>query len=312
MGNWLRKYVKQLGKLAMKAAFPALVIYMVIIGSFSVNGTPRGAELPPLYYLRVLLLIWGAAFIAACVIEHQSLIQAATRMDADLIGNAFGGFRKQDRLFAAGLELYAKERARAALEQFHAAKDYDLTDQEQGVLAFYIGRCYQMLRCPSNAVGYYETALEKGFSAHYAKLFEARSYAEGGDYERSFRLFNELLENDPPEDFYFLYTDIGFLFIRQKKPDAAVEWFEKSIEKRQNYAFALSGMAIASLQKGDFPAAQDYHYKALMNHLDEPASFRKYYEETRRLMLEMHPDWSEKTGAAHAEHAENAADADAE
>ena len=41
-----------------------------------------------------------------------------------------------------------------------------------------------------------------------------------------------------------------------------------------------------------------------MNHLDEPASFRKYYEETRRLMLEMHPEWSEKTGAMPAVKAE--------
>ena len=304
MGSWLRKYVRQLGKLAMKAGFPALVIDCIIIGSFSLNGTPDDGELLPLFYLRLLLLTYGACFIAACVIEHQSLIRAATRMDADLIGNAFGGFRKQDKLFASGLDLYAKERARSALDLFLEVREFDLTDQELGVLSFYIGRCYQMLRCPSNAIGYYETARKKGFSEHYAKLFEARSYAEGGDYSRSFQLFNELLENDPPEDFYFLYTDIGFLFIRQKQPDAAAEWFERSIEKKQNYAFALSGMAIASLQKGDFVAAQDYHYKALVNHLDEPAVFRKYYEETKRLMLEMHPDWSEKTGAAPAENAE--------
>ena len=41
-----------------------------------------------------------------------------------------------------------------------------------------------------------------------------------------------------------------------------------------------------------------------MNHLDEPAAFRKYYEETKRLMLEMHPDWSEKTGAVPAKDAD--------
>jgi hypothetical protein len=56
-------------------------------------------------------------------------------------------------------------------------------------------------------------------------------------------------------------------------------------------------MAIASLQKGDFPAAQDYHYKALINRLEDPTSFRKYYEETKNLMLEQHPEWSPKTGA---------------
>ena len=304
MGDMLRKYTAQLGKVAVTAAFPAGVIYALIVGIFALRGTPHGEELPPQYYLRLLLLVYAASFVAACVLARKSLIHAATRLDGELIGRAFGGLRKQDKLFSEGMEAYAKDRARTALDQFLAVREFDLTDEEQGVLSFYIGRCYQMLRCPSNAIGYYETAMEKGFSEHYAKLFEARSFAEGGDYDRSFRLFNELLESDPPEDFYFLYTDIGFLFIRQKQPDSAVEWFEKSIEKKQNYAFALSGMAIASLQKGDFAAAQDYHYRALVNHLDEPAAFRKYYEETKRLMLEMHPDWSEKTGAVPAQDAE--------
>ena len=312
MGSMLRRYTAQLGKTAMAAAFPALVIYAVIVAFFGISGTPHGKEMLPVNYVELLLLIYAASFIASCVLARQSLINAATRPDHDLIGDAFGGLRKQDKLFSDAMDAYIKERPRTALERFLAVREFELTDKELGVLSFYIGRCYQMLHCPSNAVGCYETAREKGFSEHYAKLFEARSLAEGGDYTRSFRLFNELLDNNPPDDFYFLYTDIGFLFIRQKLPEQAAEWFEKSIEKQQNYAFALSGMAIASLQKGDFAAAQDYHYKALVNHLDEPAAFRKYYEETRRLMLEMHPEWSEKTGAAHAEHAENAADADAE
>ena len=303
MGNWLRKYAAQLGKVAEKAAFWALLIDGVLIAGFVKRGAPESAELNPLYYLELLLLCYGACFIATCVIEHRSLVRAAVRLDSELIGNVFGGLRKQDRLFSDGLEAYSKERARTALEHFLAVREYDLTDAETGVLSFYIGRCYQMLRCPSNAVSYFETAREKGFSAHYATLFEARSYAEGGDYERSLRLFQDLLENNPPEDFYFLYTDIGFLFIRQRKPDEAVEWFQQSIAKKQNYAFALSGMAIAALQKGDFITAQDYHYKALVNHLDEPAAFRKYFEETKRLMLELHPDWSEKTGAASDEQA---------
>lgn len=304
MGSLLRRYSAQLGKTAVAAAFPALVILAVIVGIFVFHGAPEGEILTPVYFLRLLLLVYAASFIATCVRMRQSLVNAATRPDHDLIGDAFSGLRKQDRLFSDAMDAYTKERARTALEHFLAVREFDLTDRELGVLSFYIGRCYQMLHCPSNAVGYYKTAREKGFSEHYAKLFEARSLAEGGDYTRSFQLFNELLENNPPEDFYFLYTDIGFLFIRQKQPDEAEEWFEKSIEKKQNYAFALSGMAIASLQKGDFAAAQDYHYKALVNHLDEPAAFRKYYEETRRLMLDMHPEWSEKTGAGKNDEAE--------
>ena len=35
-------------------------------------------------------------------------------------------------------------------------------------------------------------------------------------------------------------------------PEEAEKWFQISIEKKQNYAFALGGMAIVMLQKGDF------------------------------------------------------------
>lgn len=300
MGERFIKYQKQLFKLAGAAAFPALILFGGLVACFVIKGAPGGTDPAPLYYFRLLLLCYAASFIVTCVTEYKSLIHAATRADSDLIGRCFGSFRKQDRLFCEGMSLYSQDRARAALESFLQVKDYELTDSESGVLAFYIGRCYQMLKCPSNAVSFYQEAREKGFSAPYAMLFEARSHAEGGDYKTSLQLFTDLLEHNPPKDFYFLYTDIGFLFIRQKLPDQAAEWFEKSIAKKQNYAFALSGMAIASLQKGDFTAAQDYHYKALVNHLDDPNSFRKYFEETRRLMLEMHPDWSEKTGAAPA------------
>ena len=168
-----------------------------------------------------------------------------------------------------------------------------MTEEEQAVLSFYIGRCYQLLGCPSNAVPFYEKACRGGFPQEYAKLFQARSYADGGDYDRSYEVFCDLLEHNPPKDFYFLYTDIGFLFIRQRKPDEAIKWFTEAMDRHQNYAFALSGMAIASLQKGDFTAARDYRYKALINQLKDPSAFRSYFDETKSLMLEEHPEWAE-------------------
>lgn len=298
MGDRLRKYAKQLGKLAFQAGLPGLLIYGILIGSFVVRGTPHNDVFQPLIYLRLLLLCYLSAYVVTCVLHYKDMIHAILRSDEQLIGKNFGGFRKQDKLFCTGMEAYAADHPREALEYFLAVQnDFELTDTETGVLSFYLGRCYQMLDCPSNAVTYYQKAREKGFSAPFAKLFEARSSSECGDFQNSLRLFEELLNNDPPKEFYFLYTDIGYLYIKQKLPEQAEEWFRKSIDEKQNYAFALGGMAIASLQKGDFAAAQDYHYKALVNRLENAVSFRKYYDETKRMMLDAHPDWSEKTGA---------------
>ncbi len=297
MGDRLRRYGKQLIKLAFQAALPALLTYGLLIGSFVLRGLPDDADFAPGVYLRILLACFLLIYIITCVMNYKQMIHAALRTDEHLIGRTFGGFRQQDRLFCDGMDAYAAKHPRSALEQFLAVQEFDLTPKETGVLSFYIGRCYQMLDCPSNAVTFYEKARENGFSAPFSTLFEARSCMECGDFDRSFELFQSLLENDPPEEFFFLYTDIGFLFIRQKKPDEAEKWFQESIEKKQNYAFALSGMAIAALQKGDFPAAQDYHYKALINRLEDAVSFRRYFDETKRQMLEQHPEWSEKTGA---------------
>ena len=277
MGDRFRKYTKQLLKLSFQAALPCLIIYGILIGSFVLRGTPHNIEFSPLVYLRLLLVCYLTAFVTNCVLNFRTMIHAVLRTDEHLIGKNFGGFRKQDKLFCEAMEAYAEKRTRTALERFLAVQDYTLSPSEQGVLSFYIGRCYQILGCPSNACPYYRKARENGFSEPFATLFEARSCSEGGDFSRSLELFQSLLENDPPKEFYFLYTDIGYLYIRQKKPDEAEKWFQQSIEKQQNYAFALGGMAIAMLQKGEFAAAQDYHYKALVNHLDDASSFRRYF-----------------------------------
>ncbi len=294
MGDRLRRLGAVLLRAAMKAAFPGVIAFSILLVSFSVRGTPENSILTPGTYLRLLAGCYLLMLVTVLIRSYKDVQRAALRVDEELIGNTFGGFGKPDRLFCSGMNEYVRDHPRAALEYFLEVQEYELTEKETGVLSFYIGRCYQLLDCSSNAVSFYESAIRNGFPAHFAKLFQARSYSECGDFDRSYDVFCDLLEHNPPPEFYFLYTDIGYLFIKQRKPDRAIEWFRKSIEKKQNYAFALSGMAIANLQLGDFTAAKDYRYKALMNRLKDPRQFRAYYEETKTLMLEEHPEWAEQ------------------
>ena len=127
MGDRLRKYTKQLLKIAFQAAMPALLIYGILIGSFVVRGTPHDAEFAPLVYLRLLLVCYLTAFITTCVLNFKSMIHASLRADEHLIGNCFGGFRKQDKLFCEGMEAYAANRTRSALELFLSVQEFDLT-----------------------------------------------------------------------------------------------------------------------------------------------------------------------------------------
>ena len=311
MGDRLRRLTARLLNIAFKAAMPGLIIYSGLLISLVARGVPKRINISPSVHLILVLTSYLTALFATLILEYREVQRAAVRVDEELIGETFRGFGKPDKLFCAGMDSYMRDEPRKALEQFLAVQDYDLTEQETGVLSFYIGRCYQILSCPSNAAPYYETAIRNGFPRHFAKLFQARCYSECGDFERSFTAFQDLLDHDPPPEFYFLYTDIGYLFLRQRKPEEAVEWFQRSIRERKNYAFALSGMAIASLQLGDFAAAKDYRYKALLNRLKEPSQFRSYYDETKALMLDEHPEWAEQeqqnTAAAPAEQTAEAA-----
>ena len=90
MGDRLRKYTKQLGKLAFRASFPALLIYGVLIGSFVVRGTPHNDTIMPLMYLRLLAACYLTAFIVTCVLHYKEMIHAVLRSDEQLIGNNFG------------------------------------------------------------------------------------------------------------------------------------------------------------------------------------------------------------------------------
>ena len=255
LGDRFRRILRVLLKTAFQSALPGIIIYIILLLSFVLRGTPHDVSFAPRTYLTLILTCYLTAFCGTCFLELREFGRAAVRTDSRLIGKHFSGLRKKDRLFCDALELLKSKKVRSALELLLQVRDASLSAGERGVCSFYIAQCYQMLSCHSNALSYYDTALENGFSRPHALLYQARCYAESGDFDRSYALFQELLQSDPPKEFFFLYTDIGFLYLRQCQPEQAEEWFRRSIAEHLNYAFALSGMAIAALQRGDFAAA---------------------------------------------------------
>ena len=145
MGDRFRRLGSRLLKIIYKAAMPGILIYTVLLLSFVIQGTPQNIVFPPRTYLSLLIECYLTALAVTLVLEFRELQRAAVRVDQELIGDAFGGWRKSDKLFCAALDSYMRDESRAALEQFLAVREYPLTDKENGVLSFYIGRCYQLL-----------------------------------------------------------------------------------------------------------------------------------------------------------------------
>lgn len=296
MGDRLRKQGRRLLAAAYDAALPAMLMYLTMLLSLIVRGVAFAEGVPLRFFFAALIVCYITAYPISLVLFSRHYA-SAERVDANLIGNAFGGFSKRDRLFCKGLDLYAKARPRSALEFFQTVrKNYPLDDREKGICAFYIGRCYQLLRCPSNAAGYYHEAMDNGFPPLEARIFLARSYCENGDFDESRAVYDELLQMELPDTMRFVCTDLGYLYLKQYQPETAVKWFQNALSAHENYASALGGMAIALLQQGKFRKARTMATLAVTNRMPDPAAFRNYFSEVEQTLLAEHPDWSKTDG----------------
>ena len=295
MGDKVRRLLSQLLETAMHASLPALAIALLFYLVLSRVGMPSQVlpERAPAFFFGLLLLIFAVTFAVTCFYERNKLMHAFSRTDADLIGDAFGGFGAKDRLFCRAMRECAEGDPKTALEHFlTVAEDYPLNDTEKGVCAFYAGRCYQLTGAASNAAYQFRRAREHGFSEPHSLLFEARSCVKSGDFDRAYALYMMLLDMECPADFDCLYADLGFLFIRQKQPKEAAEWFRRSIDAGKCYAFALSGMSIAALLAGQYDRALEFRTRALLNHVDEPEQFKAFFDSMRAETALLHPEWN--------------------
>ncbi len=272
MGDRLRRYFRQVGISCRKAAFPAILLTIGMMVACSI----RQIELTPYHYILCLLFCYALSCIMTLIRDHTILMESIHRIHAELIGNTFGGFRRCDRIFSKAMQCYYAHQYRDALEYYLVIREESLTERENAVCSYYIGRCYHHMGCAGHARQYYETALAQGFDRNHALLFLARSSAECGDLDAAMTYYQPLLD-EPPIAFPFLYTDVGFAYLRQKHPNEAMHWFQISIEKGANYAMALGGMAVACLYLRKTEESRVYYHKALLFHIEEAAYFKRFY-----------------------------------
>ncbi len=294
MWDRIRRLLSQLKAAASFALLPAAALDIIWLTLCALHGGQplllHGSN-PALCYLIGFLVIYLAVLTVTALLRRHRLMRAFSRLDAELIGKAFGGFSRRDRLFSRAIGCCAANDWQTALDILLQVADFEMTREETGVCAFYTGRCYQLLNEPQTAAYHFQRARENGFSTAHALLFEARSCEKAGNFDRAFTLFIQLLELPAPESFDFLYTDIGFVFIRQNDPRQAAEWFRKSIEKGQCFAYALSGMAMAALLSGHYRRAMQFRTQALLNQVDNPEQFQVMFDTTRDALMAQHPDW---------------------
>lgn len=101
---------------------------------------------------------------------------------------------------------------------------------------------------------------------------------DSGAYEAARTVYDRLLELELPE-FSCIRTDVGMLYLRQHDGAKALQWFEDSIAKGENVAFAYGGCALACLLLRQPEQSQQYYEQAVTNRMADLEGFREYYAE---------------------------------
>lgn len=268
-GRLLKNYLDSV----IYGSFCAVILYFLCTLVFAMMGYKDYLSGAALMLLFCTIGIFAAAFT-----HHRT---AFHKYDPELIGDCFVGYNKKCRLFSEALSDLFNKRVNFALNGFKTLEsDYaDKTDdREKGVLAFYIGRCYELMRYFPNAARYYRSAEGYGFSDSILPLLKARCAAAMGDTEDALRIYTAILEEPENRFRHVVRTDIGKMYLHKDDGVNALKWFSEAIDLRENYAEAMGGAAIALTLQHRYTEAEERYRSALLNNISDPVGYTSYYK----------------------------------
>lgn len=208
------------------------------------------------------------------------------KYDENIIGGAFTGVDKDSRMFEAGVHTFMSGDFEGALEYFTDldADNSGLSDEEQGVLSFYRGRCYQIMNMFPNAAANYDNAVKHGFKLDELPLFRARCCLEMGETERAVSIMKEILDTDHKYSSHARY-EIGNIYLKSSDHETALKWFSEAIERHECYAEALGGAAVCYNLSKDFQKGEEYYKMAMLNNIENPNEFMNYYKKVQAAVI---------------------------
>jgi len=273
--------------------FCGLAIYYAVIN--------YGAEGAAVYYIP-LLKGFSAALIAAIFAyitfgreDKKYSVSELNEFDVKLINGYFAmkpvngavnrtrdipinnrrvNIRLSNLLIEAVIDMHHFD-FNTSLDKMEEIEENQLTNNQKAVLSFYMGRCYQMMGYPANAVRHFENCLELGMKLNDVYLLAARCLAQNGRFDDAIEYYNVLIERK--SYFEFIYTDIGLAYLKKGDGEKALEYFKKSVDEGMNYSFALGGCSLACLQMKDLEKSNEYFKEAVRCSMEDVNGFKVYY-----------------------------------
>ncbi len=272
-----------------RSAVRALALDAVLTaGAFAVYSLAAGKQSillneALLLMLALFLPLWMLFFMLEI---RKYGLKIFHRYDEDIIGGAFTGLDRKSRIFEAGVHTFHSGDFRGALEIFTEldASDLPRNREEQAVVSFYRARCYQIMGIYPNALINYEKAEDNGFELAEMPLFKARCLSESGDTKHAVEILSRLIDTDHHYSSR-ARCEIGNIYLKLNDGANALKWYSEAIERRESYALALGGAAVAYNLLGDFDKGTEHFRLAMLNNIEDPEGFTNYYEEVQAAIL---------------------------
>ena len=287
----------------LKKFVPWLCLHMffgIIIGvayAMDVYGTEMADEyyLPVLAAMGVSFVVSVFAYVAFGRTDKKYSMSALSEFDLKLICGYFAmkpmnsavnrtrdipttsrraNIKLNNLLVEAVIDMHNFD-FNTSLDKMEEIEEKPLTDNQKAVLSFYMGRCYQMMGYPANAVKHFETCLDLGMKLNDVYLLAARCLAQNGRFDDAIEYYNVLIERE--SYFEFIYTDIGLAYLKKGDGEKAFEYFKKSVDEGMNYSFALGGCSLACLQMKDLEKSNEYFKEAVRCSMEDVNGFKVYY-----------------------------------
>lgn len=265
-------FIKNISEGVVYGNFVATVIFQIFCVFLALIGEPDFFNITAFYLVLDAFVIISTVF----VLYKSGSIH---KIDADIIGNNFIGFGKKSRNFRKAVEDFCNDDFPKAINELKDIEEkYNLSDSENGVLCFYVARCYDIMSYYPNALNYYEKAEKFGFSDESIILFKANCIGASGDTEQALSIYNDILNSDNRYSIY-VRTYIGKMYLENRQPEKALKWYLEAVEKRENYAMALGGCSLAYLMLGNNEESRKYYQYAIINNMSDLEGFKAYYKE---------------------------------
>lgn len=225
-----------------------LALALIALTVYDVAVKKDTSSIPKAAVVLIGLLVTSLRLFGIVKPRGQAPLSSYRKHYADLVGNAFAGDPKQEKLFLRALEAYGGNRPGESLKLLNKLAPSYNTYEDRFALVLFKALCYDDLTMYDQAVELYEQALalrEHSTAASNLGL----CYYRMGQYENAIGAYERAIAINPNDE--FPYNNLAQLYVRRQEYEKALEYAIEAARINNKMHQAYSAQAICYAMLGD-------------------------------------------------------------